>query len=99
MSRLQRSKLFTMHKIDDNELWSVFLISDEKGSFFAYIVGPDFVFRCLARAAAIVEVIVEFQSELSRQSCEIRDLLKCKSRLALDKVNDFRELKSCILIL
>ena len=27
------------------------------------------------------------------QSCEIRDLLKCKSRLALDKVNDFKGLK------
>ena len=31
----------------------------------------------------------------SRQSCEIRDLLKCKSRLALDIENDFKGLKSC----
>ena len=39
-------------------------------------------------------------TELSRQSCEIRDLLKCKFRLALKKVNDFKGLKSCkILIL
>ena len=34
-------------------------------------------------------------AKLSRQSCEIRDLLKCKSRLALDKVNDLKGLKSC----
>ena len=33
-------------------------------------------------------------AELSRQKCEIRDLLKFKSRLALDKVNDFNGLKS-----
>ena len=32
---------------------------------------------------------------LSRQSWEIRDLLKCKSRLEVDKVNDFKGLKSC----
>ena len=32
--------------------------------------------------------------ELSRESCEIRDLLKCKSRLALGKVNDFKGFKS-----
>ena len=33
-----------------------------------------------------------YEAELSRQSCEIRHLLKCKSRLALDKVNDFKAL-------
>ena len=60
MSRLQRSKLFTVHKINDNEMWSVFLISDEKGSFFAYILGPDFVFRCLARAENVVKLALEF---------------------------------------
>ena len=38
-------------------------------------------------------------TELSRQSCEIRDLLKCKSRLALDKVNDFKGLKSCKILM
>ena len=40
-----------------------------------------------------------FTTELSRQSCEIRDLLKCKSRLALDKVNDFKGLKSCKILM
>ena len=49
-----------MHKINDNEMWSVFLISDEKGSFFAYILGPDFVFRCLARAENVVKLALEF---------------------------------------
>ena len=37
--------------------------------------------------------------ELSRQSYEIRDLVKCKSRLALDKVNDFKGLKSCKILM
>ena len=38
----------------------------------------------------------EFQlrTELSRQSCEIRDQLQCNIRLALDKVNAFKGLKS-----
>ena len=38
-------------------------------------------------------------TKLFRQSCEIRDLLKCKSRLALDKVNDFKGLKSCKILM
>ena len=37
--------------------------------------------------------------ELSRQSCEIRDLRKYKARLALDKVNGFKGLKSCKILM
>ena len=41
----------------------------------------------------------QLHAELSRQSCEIRDLLKCKSRLALDKENYFKGLKSCKILM
>ena len=40
-----------------------------------------------------------FVAELSRQNCEIRDLLKCKSRLALDKATEFKGLRSCIILI
>ena len=36
---------------------------------------------------------------LSRQSCEIRDLLQCKSGLALSEINDFKGLKSCKILM
>ena len=42
---------------------------------------------------------VKHQLELSRQSCEIRNLLECKSKLALDKVNDSKGLKSCTILM
>ena len=48
---------------------------------------------------APIQLKILISPELSRQSCEIRDLLKCKSRLALDKVNDFKGLKSCKILM
>ena len=39
------------------------------------------------------------ETKLSRQSCERRDLLQCNTRLTLDKVNDFKGLESCKIVM